>query len=204
MFSGRVDFVGSQIPVLILFCVLQFGFLIEISGSTLFLIVIILVFGAFRYKPAFPPSSFISERTLFKLLIEFVKSTVSSTYLRPVTFFMSNSLKICYVYRLNRSGDKMHPCRTPLFVRKEWQLSLFHFIVAGCSLYNACIRWISCFGKPIASIAVNKLLYTIESLTEVNVDSPFISLVYSINTAFQQFLVLLYNPPDTSRVLLLL
>src|SRR6218665_1022190 len=125
-------------------------------------VVIIFVFFMLKYRPAFSLS-------LFSLLISFARSAffrainvVSSAYLKlfsvlhaifPPSFASSISafLIIPSVYRLNKNGDKMQPCRTPFLILNLSVSPHSVLITADWSLYNPLSSCIRCFGIPISS-----------------------------------------------------
>src|SRR5688572_26545387 len=124
-------------------------------------VVMIFVFFMLKYRPA-------CSLSFFSLLINSVRSSlipaisvVSSAYLKlfsvlpailtpSVASSISALLIILSAYRLNRTGDKMHPCLTPFLILNLSVSPNSVLITATWSSYSPLSSCIKCFGIPIS------------------------------------------------------
>ena len=119
----------------------------------------ILVFKMLSFEPALSLFSFTFIKRLFSSSL-FAIRVVSSAYLTLLIFLLAILIPVCAssspvflmmysAYKLNKQGDNIQPCRTPLPI---WNLSVVPcpvLTVASWPAYRFLKRQVRWFGIPI-------------------------------------------------------
>jgi len=134
----------------------------------------ILVFWVLSVKPTFSLSSFTFIKRLFSSSSLSVIKVVSSAYLRLLIFLLailipacaSSSLAFCKMYtayKLNKPGNSIQPCHTPLLILNQSVVSCPVLTVASWPAYRLLRRQVRWSAVPISWRNFHSLLWSTQS-----------------------------------------